>query len=187
VNSIVEGSKYWDGNQALDYLYNDGGRAEAGYTGKAGDCVCRSIAIAARVSYKALYKELSKINKKTCGISSARNGINTQSKEFKNFMTGIGFVWTPTMRIGSGCKVRLIRGELPSSGRLVVSLSRHYSSVIDGVINDTYDPTRTTINVTNEETRMSHRCVYGYWTFTPSFIRSRIYKKLEKQQDNVNA
>jgi hypothetical protein len=182
MNSIVEGSKYWDGNQALDFLYNDGGRAEAGYRGKAGDCVCRSIAIAAQVSYKALYKELSKINKKTHGVSSARNGVYTQSKEFKNFMTGIGFIWTPTMRIGSGCKVRLIRGELPS-GRLVVSLSRHYSSVIDGVINDTYDPTRTTINVTDEKPRMSHRCVYGYWTFTPSFITNlKTFETLTRSQ-----
>jgi hypothetical protein len=50
-------------------------------------------------------------------------------------------------------------------GRLVVSLSRHYTAVIDGVIHDTYDPTRATIfHEASGPPRMAHRCVYGYWT-----------------------
>ena len=39
-------------------------------------------------------------------------------------------------------------------GRLVVSLSRHWTAVIDGVIFDTHDPSRR-----------GTRCVYGYWLF----------------------
>jgi hypothetical protein len=50
------------------------------------------------------------------------------------------------------CKVHLRDGELPM-GRLVVSLSRYYAAVIDGVIHDTHDPSRD-----------GTRCVYGYWT-----------------------
>jgi len=42
----------------------------------------------------------------------------------------------PTMAIGSGCKVHLADGELPP-GRLVVSVSKHYTAVTDGVIHDT--------------------------------------------------
>jgi hypothetical protein len=39
-------------------------------------------------------------------------------------------------------------------GKLVVSLSRHYAAVIDGVIRDTHDCSRD-----------GNRCVYGYWQF----------------------
>ena len=60
--------------------------------------------------------------------------------------------------------MHLLLGELPS-GRLVVSLSRHYTAVLDGVIHDTHDPTWTTIITDAAGTRMTHRCVYGYWIF----------------------
>jgi len=41
--------------------------------------------------------------------------------------------------------------ELPS-GRLVVSVSKHLTAVVDGVIHDTHDCSR-----------VEARCVYGYW------------------------
>lgn len=41
--------------------------------------------------------------------------------------------------------------ELPS-GRLIVAVSRHLCAVIDGVIHDTFDPSRD-----------GTRCVYGYF------------------------
>jgi hypothetical protein len=66
-------------------------------------------------------------------------------------MERLGFVWTPTMTIGSGCRVHLRDGELPM-GRLVVSVSKHATAVIDGVIHDTHDPARG-----------GTRCVYGFW------------------------
>jgi hypothetical protein len=78
-------------------------------------------------------------------------------------MAALGFTWTPTMRVGQGCKVHLVDGELPP-GRLVVSVSRHYTAVIDGVIRDTHDPQRTTFWYEPDgSTRRSERCVYGYW------------------------
>jgi hypothetical protein len=55
------------------------------------------------------------------------------------------------MQIGSGCTVHLKANELPA-GRLVVSVSKHLTAVVDGVIHDTHDCSRG-------ETR----CVYGYW------------------------
>ena len=55
------------------------------------------------------------------------------------------------MAIGQACKVHLSSDELPS-GRLVVSVSKHVTAVIDGVIHDTHDPGRD-----------GTRCVYGYW------------------------
>ena len=39
----------------MKFVYNDGGRAEAGYIGDTRDCVCRAIAIAAQRPYKEVY------------------------------------------------------------------------------------------------------------------------------------
>ena len=75
-----------------------------------------------------------------------------------------GFRWTPTMLIGSGCKVHLLKGELPA-GRLVVALSKHCTAVIDGIVHDTYDPHRSGLSTMDGVTRLSHRCVYGFWQF----------------------
>ena len=39
----------------MRFEYNDGGRKAAGYQGKTGDCVCRSIAIATKMPYAYVY------------------------------------------------------------------------------------------------------------------------------------
>lgn len=137
----------------MKFVQHDGGRKLAGFEGSAGDCVCRSIAIAAEMPYEEVYQRLASGagNERKSRGRSARNGIRTSRKWFKDFMETIGFVWTPCMGIGTGCKVHLREGELPM-GRLVVAVSRHYTAVIDGVIHDTYNPHRG-----------GQRCVYGYW------------------------
>ena len=80
----------------------------------------------------------------------------------KEYMKEMGFEWIATMGIGTGCTVHLHDGELPM-GRLVVSLSRHYTAVIDGVIRDTHDPRRGVPFVKNGVPGIMRRCVYGYW------------------------
>src|SRR5262249_16904877 len=124
----------------MKQVHDDGGRAAAGYSGHAGDCVCRAVAIASGLHYTEVYQALARGAGQERGSRgrSARNGIRTSRKWFKEYMQEIGFEWVPTMQIGSGCKVHLRDGELPS-GRLVVAVSRHYTAVIDGVIHDTYD------------------------------------------------
>jgi len=143
----------------MTFVYHDGGRAEAGYKGKTGDCVCRAICIASGRPYKEVYDRLAEGNAKQRKSKhtgkrsrSARNGIYTTRKWFKDYMKELGFTWTPTMTIGSGCKVHLRADELPS-GRLLCRVTRHYCAVIDGVIHDTYDCSRK-----------GSRCVYGYWS-----------------------
>ena len=140
---------------------DDGGRRAAGFTGRASDCVVRAVAIAAERPYAVVYGELAEINAKMprsrarrrskVGSHTADHGIYTESALFKRYMVGLGFTWVPTMGIGTGCKVHLRKSELPM-GRLVVSLSKHYTAVVDGVIFDTHDPQRG-----------GTRCVYGYW------------------------
>ena len=143
---------------AINFIYNDGGRSKY-FKGSAGDCVTRAIAIAADLPYKNVYDRLaeghatqrrSKHDKGTRS-KSARDGISTTRKWFKDYMVELGFEWTPTMQIGSGCQVRLRSDELPK-GRLVCNVSGHMVAVIDGVIQDTYDCSR-----------QGTRCVYGYW------------------------
>ena len=148
-----------------NYKFNDGGRSAAGYQGTAGDCVCRAICIATGKPYQEVYDQLSQGNatqrrgkregKAKAGVRTAARGINTSRQWFKDYMNALGFTWTPTMLIGSGCKVHLKSDELPS-GRLVVAVSKHYTCVLDGVIQDTHDPSR-----------QGTRCVYGYYTYKP--------------------
>jgi hypothetical protein len=142
------------------YQYNDGGRADAGYKGDTGDCVTRAVAIASGKPYQEIYEVMAhgnatqrktKQTRDSMTKRSARNGVYTQRKWFKDYMKSIGFKWTPTMLVGSGCKVHLKKDELPD-GRLVAMVSKHCVAMIDGIINDLYDCSRD-----------GTRCVYGYW------------------------
>lgn len=130
---------------------NDGGRSNAGYQGKAGDCVCRALSIAMGEDYQKIYGELSVLNQNMGGCKTARNGIFTKSKMFKEYMNNKGWEWTATMLVGQGCKVHLRGDELPK-GRIICAVSKHYVAVIDGVVHDNHDSTRG-----------GRRCVYGYW------------------------
>ena len=140
----------------MTWVYDDGGRVEAGYKGHAGDCVCRAVAIATGLPYERVYREINTRAAKErhrCGgkRSSARTGVHTNRTWFKRWLRGLGWVWRPTMQIGTGCTVHLLAEELPP-GRLIVAVSQHLVAVIDGVIHDTDDPSRD-----------GRRCVYGYW------------------------
>lgn len=173
---MVRGNK----GEIMRHEYDDGGRAAAGFKGSAGDCVCRSISIASGRPYAEVYAALAegtgsqRATRKGKRAASARAGINTNRKWFKDYMASIGFRWTATMGIGTGCATHLHDGELPM-GRLVVAVSKHYTAVIDGVIRDTFDPQRAAHVVTlngatcSDDPRttrsIQRRCVYGYWTF----------------------
>lgn len=144
----------------MQFVYNDGGRSEAGYKGEASDCVCRSICIVTGLPYQQIYDRLAEGNAtqrktkrsgKTVGKKSASHGITTRRKWFDDYMKELGFIWVPTMAIGQGCKVHLRSEELPT-GRLIVNVSKHFTAVIDGVLHDTYDCSREGM-----------RCVYGYY------------------------
>jgi hypothetical protein len=141
--------------RASYFRYHDGGRAAAGYRGKTGDCVVRSIAIATGLPYQHIYDMVNRASTRERtgtrkrGISNARTGVYKST--IHRVMKQLGWVWTPTMQIGSGCTVHLRPSQLPS-GRLVISVSKHLTAMIDGVIYDTHDCSRR-----------GRRCVYGYW------------------------
>jgi len=149
---------------AIPFIKTDGGRRAAGFVNEktAGDCVARAVAIASGRPYVKVYAELAEMNARMkltkhrlrsgkAGKATASHGIWTKSKLFKDYMKLNGFEWTPTMQIGSGCKVHVKADELPK-GRIILALSRHYAAVIDGVLHDAYDCSRD-----------GTRAVYGYW------------------------
>lgn len=149
--------------QAIQWTFDDGGRAEAGYKGSTGDCVVRSIAIAAEKPYKEVYDALFEIAKanpiKGQKSASPRNGVNR--RHYEAYLKSIGWVWIPTMRVGQGCNVHLRASELPT-GRLIVRLTKHVCAVIDRVVHDTYDPSRD-----------GSRCVYGVFVPREDAARAR--------------
>lgn len=128
---------------------SDGGRNPY-FNGKSGDCVTRAVAIATNQDYRKTYDDLSARMKATGKPKSARNSI--PRKVYEPYLFDLGWIWNPTMSIGSGCRVHLRDGEVPEEGPVITSLSGHITTVVDGIIRDTHDPSRD-----------GTRCVYGWY------------------------
>lgn|GEM_PF-233061 len=144
--------------EGIRWRYSDGGRAEAGFRGETGDCVTRAIAIATRLPYRQVYTELRwsmQIRAKRLAADGIRVNrtprLGCPRDIYQPYLEQLGWCWVPTMQIGSGCQVHLRPDELPA-GRLIVRLSKHLAAVIDGVLHDNHDSSRS-----------GTRCVYGYF------------------------
>jgi len=131
----------------LKFQENDGGRSKYFKAKNVGDCVTRAAAIASGRDYKEVYDLIHRITG-----SSPRDGVTKTAT--RKLMKELGAEWHPTMTIGQGCVCHLRAFEIPMEGRIVCNVSGHITAVIDGVINDTYNPSRG-----------GKRCVYGYWIF----------------------
>ncbi|MGD0446918.1 MAG: hypothetical protein ABSA39_23525 [Edaphobacter sp.] len=140
----------------MRFVFNDGGRAVAGHRGRAGDCVTRAIAIGTGKPYQEVFDALNalasseRIGRRKKKKSNSNSGVFR--KTYERYLRSLGWRWNSTMSIGSGCTVHLRARELPG-GTLVVRVSRHLTTVIDGVIHDTHDCSRA-----------GRRCVYGYFS-----------------------
>lgn len=157
-----------DGRTDMPWIIDDGGRAAAGHRGNPGDCVARAISIVLEIPYAAVCEGLTlqaaRERPRAGRRSSPLRGVKMPT--IRRYLEEMGWTWHPTMEIGGGCRVHLCREELPA-GRLVVSVSRHLTAVIDHVIHDTHDPQRGTVVVENGISRVARRCVYGFWTGRP--------------------
>ena len=127
-----------------NFTYNDGGRKASGRKGSAGDCGVRAMAIALGLDYDTCYKELAQANKDAGYEKSARNGLFKEV--FQSVLEKHGWTWhtAPTF---SGRKAYV--SDLPQ-GTHICRMRRHYATVIDGVLHDTFDS--------------SYKMVYGYWS-----------------------
>lgn len=134
------------------WVYDDGGREAAGFKGEARDCVARAIAIAAEIPYGRVHHELLVRASKAHLVRNRKSpDRGVASVVYQPYLAELGFLWTPKMGIGTGCRVHLRCDELPA-GRLIARCSVHLVAVVDGVVRDTHDSTRD-----------GTRCVYGYW------------------------
>lgn len=121
----------------MKYVFNDGGRLRAGYTGAASDCVTRSIAIATGKPYVEVYEYLNKL----IGLSSvekirkstASTGVYRETYEIMLRMMGWKYVivWKPA--------TDYLLESLPK-GRLILSVHKHMTTLINGVVHDTFNP-----------------------------------------------
>ena len=140
----------------MDFVYDDGGRSKYFTATDVRDCVTRSIAIATGKDYKEVYDALNELAKNertgTRKKKKSHSRAGVYRSTYGKYLESLGWKWTPTMQIGAGCTVHLDANELPK-GVLLVKVTKHLTCVIDGVIHDTFDPSRD-----------GTRCVYGYYT-----------------------
>lgn len=137
------------------WVYDDGGRAAAGVRGGQGDCVCRAIAIATGKPYREVFDLIldyaadERPTKSQRRPSDPLNGVHAPLT--RRILADLGWHWFPMMGIGTGTVFHLRPDELPG-GTVIVRCSKHIVTVIDGVVHDTYDPSRR-----------GRRGVYGMW------------------------
>ena len=124
----------------IGFVWDDGGRAESGRKGKAGDCVCRALAILTARPYRECYQALADANKADPrgkgagrGKRTAQQGImpKVRDKVFREF----GLV-----------KVKLPKGRRPTYteaweeyGDCIVTTTKHSCAIVDGALRDTFD------------------------------------------------
>lgn len=149
--------------EALPFVQDDGGREAAGFRGSTGDCVTRAIAIATGLPYREVYDALhdAALERRNLARLELRYGAQARRhasprtgvprRVYDRYLAELGWAWTATMGIGTGCRVHLAAGELPE-GPLVARLSGHLAAVVGGALRDSYDCSRG-----------GTRCVYGYW------------------------
>ena len=62
----------------MKWVWDDGGRAAAGFRGLAGDCVCRAIAIASGQDYRVVYNAINKYAQG--GYPLRRRGLRSSAR-----------------------------------------------------------------------------------------------------------
>lgn len=138
-------------NNAIKWVYDDAGRPS--YMNNVNDSVCRSIAIATGMTYEETTNLLNKyIEESGYDVAYIKNDYSRVAKEVAHkLLLNLQFTWVPRMLFACGCHTHLRKSELPN-GTLIVSISKHFTCIIDGIIHDVYDPSR-----------LGNRCVYGFY------------------------
>lgn len=123
------------------WVYDDGGRAQAGYSfHSAGDCVTRAIAIATKMPYEIV----ADIVDKACHNRKGSSQSGVYDPVIDGILTSLAWKKVKT-------NAHLNSDEFPP-GRLILKVSRHLVALVEGVIHDTYDPSYH-----------GSRRVYAYW------------------------
>ena len=116
----------------MEFIWNDGGRAASGFVGLTGDCVTRAVAIATGKSYRSVYDAM-----RQASGSSPRDGISSRVAE--DYLRDAGFQREPLSDV-SFLKDWLPKGIVTASLVSDDGRSRHFCTIIDHVIHDTWNP-----------------------------------------------
>ena len=104
----------------IKHQYNDGGRRAAGFSGYAGDCMVRAIAIVTGIAYLEVYEFVNRM----CGKPLARHGV--ANAICSKILRDLGARWV------AGHK-------LPERGKCILNMRGHLAAFIDGTLHDTHD------------------------------------------------
>ena len=117
----------------LTHKFNDGGKADAGLgTANSRDCCIRAAAIALGQGYRKTKKELNELLIEMTGGLERSCNDGTPTPVFHRYLTERGFTLTLTPKT--------YLQDHDFAGRNVITvLPRHLMSVMDNVVNDTWD------------------------------------------------
>lgn len=113
--------------ELFPFIKDDGGRAKY-YKGRAGDCVCRAIAIVTEIDYKEVYDMI----REETGQNPGR-GINMRQDRFRRLMHRLGF----QQGVISGA--HFCKGELPEDKKIICIDNHHAIAVVNGEVRDSFD------------------------------------------------
>ena len=141
----------------MEFNFNDGGRSK--YFKTTGrDCVTRALAIASGMDYLEVFNKITELKWKAGDDKSAFHGVHTRSKWFISQMKKWGWKWT---QVKTYERVSIDSPKF-NKGNVILSLQHHYLALIDGVINDTYNPDQPKQRGLRSES--GKRIVLGYWS-----------------------
>jgi len=110
----------------------DGGRADAGFKGKSGDCGTRAVAIYFQQPYRATYDKLGDVEAELTG------GLCRSVRDGTGYPTLVAYMALRKQAL-TVCKGAEYIHELPLKGRFLVVLANHYATLIDNVWYDSWD------------------------------------------------
>lgn len=111
----------------MDFKYNDGGRVATGNDGETNDCVARAISIVLGPNSYGLARVMVTHLKTDAGV-------DIQDTAFLEITHRLGFVYA---QVPAGI---FKLADLPKDGVFIAHTQNHVSAVIDGEVNDTFDP-----------------------------------------------
>ena len=133
----------------LRYVYDDGGRKDAGFKGDTGDCAVRAIAIVSGRPYIEVYRTMA-AEMKAAGYSASGNAYATRENKRKaprkrGQLTAVK-VQEKVMRMFGLEKVKLPAGAKPTfaeahatHGNCVARTAKHVAALKDGALRDLWD------------------------------------------------
>jgi hypothetical protein len=154
----------------MEFIYDDGGRAAAGFKGKTGDCGVRAIAIATGQPYQQVYDEINALAKERERVKWGRKAVshrrsNSRTGVYKRLMdiylAGIGWRYVGTWDGEMPWRAQRDTARFPA-GPIILNKRKHYIACQDGTIRDTYDSTQAR-NFETGELVPEGCAIYGYW------------------------